>query len=142
MGAELESSNVRVTGCAASKQEWIGPPGIGMKVLAVDEARNSVDYLLKIGPGSNSGKHRHLCETYGYILEGTVINYTTGCEFNEGDFCYQPFGDVHVEGGGPEGAIIHVSLRGKNDTLVEFYDDDDQVCSKYKIADFVQMLST
>lgn len=60
----------------------------------------------------------------------------------QGDFLYQPYGDVHIEDGGTDGALIYVSLRGKSDTLLEFYDDDDQVCRKFTIADFVQLLPT
>ncbi len=141
MSAALESPKVLVTACEASKQEWADcAPGVQVKVLAVDEVRNSVEYLIKIDPGYHSGKHKHMCETYAYVLAGSLTNHTIECEFGPGDFCYQPFDDVHVEEAGSEGATLYVSLRGKTGTLIEFYDDEDQVCGKFAVNDFAQLL--
>jgi quercetin dioxygenase-like cupin family protein len=135
--AALEDPNVQVAAGRASETEWCDcAPGMQAKVLAVDEARNSVEYVIKMAPGCNPGKHRHLCETYAYVLEGKLINH----EFGPGDFCYQPHNDVHVEEVGEEGVTLYVSFRGVSETLVEFFGEDGEVCGKFAVSDFAQLL--
>ena len=126
----------------ASEQPWVEPmPGVEMKVLAVDEATNGVEYLLKLAPGYDSGRHRHNCETYVYVVEGSVVNETTGVAFAAGDFCYQPHGDDHVEKAGPEGALLLGSLRHGDEALIEFFDDGGQVVGQISAADYAAMVS-
>ena len=119
--AVLENLNVMVAAGRASEQDWCDcAPGMQMKVLSVDEARNSVEVVIRMEPGCNSGKHRHTCETFAYVLEGKITNETTGCEFGPGDFCYQPYDDTHVEIAGEDGVTLYASYRGTSNKLVEF----------------------
>lgn len=138
--AEKEVLNVKVTSCMASDQPWLAcSDEIGAKVLSVDEARHSVEFLFKIAAGYNSGLHRHTCETSILVLEGRVRNATTGVEFGPGDFCYQPNNDEHVEEFLEE-TIIFGSYRGDQDKLVEFFDDKGEICGEFKVSDFAAML--
>lgn len=142
MSAALENPNVMVIGGRASKQNWCDcAPGMQMKVLSVDEARNSVDFLIRLDPGCNSGKHRHTCETFAYVVQGTITNETTGCEFGPGDFCYQPLNDTHVEVAGDEGVTLYASYRGTTNKLVEFFGEDGKVSAQFTVADFAKMLA-
>ncbi len=128
---------------AASEQPWIEQmPGVQMKVLAVDEARNGVEYLLKLAPGYDSGRHRHNCETFVYVIEGSILNETTGVEFQAGDFCYQAHGDDHVEKAGSQGALILGSLRGGDEALIEFFDASGAVVGKVSVADYAALVSS
>ncbi len=138
----LSVSEVRIAGAEASELPWIQAGGVQLKVLAVDEGRKSVELLVKFEPGWNSGLHRHTCETYLFVVEGSVTNKTTGVEFGPGDFCYQPYGDEHVEEIGPEGAVILESLRGDDaGTVIEYLGESGTVAGKATFADFGQLLA-
>ena len=137
-----ESPEVRIAAGPASKQSWCAcAPGMQIKVLSVDLARNSVEAVIRMEPGCNTGKHRHTCETYAYVLEGRLVNETAGCEFGPGDFCYQAENDTHVEVAGAEGATVYLSYRGNRDELVEFYGEDGKVAATFGVADFASMMS-
>lgn len=134
-------TNVRVLPGAASQAPWLDcGPGIQLKILAVDEENHAVQYLARTGPGHNPGVHRHNADASIYILEGSVKNLTTGCEFGPGDFCFQPVGDVHEEEVGPEGVVTYVSQRGDSDLLIEFMDESGAVSESYCVSDFAKML--
>ena len=142
MAAVLQELNpIKVLSGAASQAAWINcGPGIQIKVLAVDLEHHSVQYLARTGPGHNPGIHRHNADASIFILEGSVKNLTTGCEFGPGDFCFQPIGDVHEEVVGPQGVVSYVSQRGDSDLLIEFMDKTGAVAEKYSVSDFARML--
>lgn len=132
---------VKVLSGAASKSPWIDcGPGIQIKVLAVDPVHHSVQYLARAGAGHNPGVHRHNADASIFILEGSVRNLTTGCEFGPGDFCFQPTGDVHEEVAGPQGVVSYISQRGDEDLLIEFMDESGAVGDRYTLSDFARML--
>ena len=138
--AVLEDRGVQVGKGMASQQDWITcTDDIAMKVLSVDEARNSVEFLFKIAAGYNSGMHRHTCETHLIVLEGKVVNRTTGCEFGPGDYCYQAYNDEHVEEFVEE-TIVYGSYRGDSEKLVEFLDENGAICGEFKVSDFAAAL--
>jgi len=137
---EKDIPSMQVTSCKASEQPWVAcNENVQAKVLSVDAARHSVEFMFKIAAGFKSGMHRHTCETSVLILEGRLKNHTTGVEFGPGDFCYQPFDDEHVEEFLEETTVFG-SYRGTKDTLVEFFDEDDNVTEEFKVSDFAAML--
>ena len=139
--AALEQPDVRVGSAMASEQGWLNcADEIQAKVLSVDEARHTVESLFKIAAGYRSGKHRHTCETHLFVLKGKVVNHAIGCEFGPGDYCYQPFNDEHDEEFVEE-TVVYASYRGNADKLVEFFDDDGNVCGEFKVSDFSAMLA-
>jgi quercetin dioxygenase-like cupin family protein len=134
--AVLEERGVQVAKGMASDQAWLKcTDDISMKVLSVDEARHSVEFLFKIAAGYESGRHKHTCETHVYVIQGKVLNQTTGCTFGPGDYCYQPYDDEHNEIFVEE-TIVYGSYRGDGDKLVEFYDENGEVCGEFKVSDF------
>ena len=138
--AVVEERGVQVAEGMISQNDWITcTDDIVMKVLSVDEERNSVEFLMKIAGGFNSGMHRHTCETSVLVLEGKVVNRTTGCEFGPGDYCYQPYNDEHVEEFLEE-TIVYGSYRGDSDKLVEFIDENGEICGEFKVSDFAAAL--
>ena len=138
--AEKEIPSVKVTSCMASEQPWLEcTEHVSAKVLSVDETRHAVEFLFKIAAGYDSGRHRHTCETSVYVLEGRIRNATTGVEFGPGDYCYQPYNDEHVEQF-LEDTIVFGIYRGDQDKLVEFFDENGDVCGEFKVSDFAAML--
>ena len=141
MAAALEESKVKVIAGSASSTPWANcGPGIEIKVLAIDEKHHSVQYLARTSADHNVGVHRNAADTNIYVLEGSIKNLTTGCEFGIGDFCFQPAGDVHEELVGPEGVTTYVSQRGDSDVLVEFMDKSGAVCDNFSLSDFANLL--
>jgi quercetin dioxygenase-like cupin family protein len=135
-----EIHSVKVTACKASEQPWAAcSDSVQAKVLSVDETRHAVEVLFKIAKGYKSERHRHMCETTAFVLEGKIRNETTGIEFGPGDFCYQPYNDEHVEHF-VEDTIVYATYRGDKDKLVEFYGDDGKVCGEFKVSDFTALL--
>lgn len=140
--AVMKESGVVVGKGMASEQEWVScTDDVSMKVLSVDEANHSVEFLFRIAAGYRSDRHRHTCETHVFVVQGKVVNETTGCTFGPGDYCYQPFDDEHVEFF-PEETIVYGSYRGNANKLVEFFDAQGNVCNEFKVTDFVAGLST
>ena len=138
--AEKEVQRVRVSACMASAQDWAScTDDIQAKVLTVDESRHSVEFLAKVAAGYRSGKHKHTCESSILVLQGRVRNETTGVEFGPGDFCYQPYNDIHDEHFLEE-TIVYVSYRGHDDKLVEFYDEHGKVREEFLLSEFGGML--
>ena len=134
--AVLEERGVQVAKGMASAQDWLKcTDEISMKVLSVDEARHSVEFLFKIAAGYTSLRHKHTCETHVMVIQGKVVNKTTGCTFGPGDYCYQGYNDEHVEEF-PEETIVYGSYRGDSEKLVEFYDEKGEVCGEFKVSDF------
>ena len=74
------------------------------------------------------------------VLSGKVKNETTGVTFGPGDYCYQPHDDEHVEAFVEE-TVVYGSYRGTSNKLVEFYDDDGNVCGEFTVADFSTMMN-
>ncbi len=139
---EVSQPNVRVIAGAASEAGWCDcGPGIQVKVLAIDPDNHSVEYLARTQAGHTTGLHRHYAEAYIFILQGSVTNATTGCEFKVGDFCYQPVGDVHEELTGPDGAMAYVSQRGSSDLMAEFMDEQGEVIARYTLSDFADIMN-
>lgn len=138
--AVAEDRGVEVASGAISANDWVTfTDEVKIKVLSVDEGRHSVEFLLKIAAGYNSGMHRHTCETHVLVLEGKVINHTNGCEFGPGDYCYQPYNDEHVEEFVEE-TTVYGSYRGDQDTIVEFLDESGEICGEFKVSDIASAL--
>ena len=125
-----------------------------IKILAIDEANNTVDFLLWLASDSGSGnsKHTHGGETYVYIIEGgySLTAFTnfddqdgTTIRYNKGDFVYQPKGQIHTEILGAEDTLLYVSNRGSNKGVIfERFDEEGNVAMTQKIADMSEMLKT
>lgn len=138
--AVMKDLGMQVPTGMASQREWVRcDENFEMKVLSVDHAQHAVELLVKIAAGYKSERHRHTCETHAFVLQGKIVNHTIGCTFGVGDYCFQPHNDEHVEEF-PEETIAYVSYRGKNDKLVEFFDESGAVCGEFKVSDFAAML--
>ena len=136
--AVLQEKEMKIGAGMASKQEWVQcDEHFAMKVLSVDEANHNVEALIKVKGPYRSGKHTHTCETHAFVLEGEIKNHTAGCTFGPGDYCYQGLNDEHDEEF-PEGdTVVYASYRGHQDTLVEFYGEDGEVCGLYTVSDYM-----
>ena len=84
---------------------------------AVLDAREDgrLEILVKWEANSYCHLHKHTAETSSVVLKGELhvsdFDVETGKETNKrirnvGDFVYKEAGDIHMEKGGPEGALV------------------------------------
>lgn len=122
---------------------WVPYPGLdGMfaSIFHVDEARNSVDFLLRFAPNTKSVIHEHLAFTHTFVVEGDHVIYEPDGTLREsrpvGHYAAGMGGESHDEGGGPNGAVIFYSVRGDSDRLFEIRDLAGNTLALLRTADF------
>lgn len=106
-----------------------------------------VDMLYRWAPNSYCHFHRHTAETTSTILEGELhvidVDPETGEELNTrirkaGDFAHKASGDVHMERGGPEGALVMFNLYAPDGVLAESLDRDGTVLATSRVEDILR----
>jgi len=120
--------------------EWVpveGAPGNYIKVLAVDEKRNRVDFLFKQDPHGEFPKHNHNCIAVAYTLGG-LWGYREGDELMfEGCFSYEPPGTIHTPYSTSEGMLVYASFQGVGkEPFLEILDADDRKVAELGIDFF------
>ena len=97
-----------------------------------------VELLYWWEPNSYCHFRRHTATTSSLVLKGELhvinIDPKTGEELGvkirpAGDFASKPPGDVHMERGGPEGALVFFSLYSEDGSLAETLASDGRVLS-------------
>ena len=90
-------------------------------------------------PNSYRHFHRHSADTTSLVLEGELhvidVDPETGAELSSrirkvGDYAHKGPGDVHMERGGPEGALVLFSLYAPDGLLAETLTKDGSVLSQ------------
>ncbi|MGI9323866.1 MAG: hypothetical protein ACR2PZ_01510 [Pseudomonadales bacterium] len=97
-------------------------------VLLRANSDGHVDLLYRWAPNSYCHFHRHAAQTTSTVLEGELhvidVDPSTGEELNlkvrkTGDYASKEPGDVHMERGGPEGALVLFNLYAPEGLLAE-----------------------
>ena len=99
-----------------------------------------LEILVKWEPNCYCHFHRHTAETSSLVLEGellvTDIDIETGKEIGQrvrvaGDFAHKQPGDVHMEQGGANGALVLFNIYAPSEEgkLVESLEEDGSVIS-------------
>ena len=98
-------------------------------------------------PNSYCHFHRHTANTPSLVLKGKLhvidVDLKTGKELGikirpVGDFASKEPGDVHMERGGPEGALVFFSLFTEDGSLAETLSQDGRVLSTSSIDPILQ----
>ena len=102
-------------------------------------ADGHVDFLYRWAPNSYCHFHRHSAHTTSLVLEGKLhvvdIDPESGAELSSrlrtaGEYAHKAPGDVHMERGGPEGALVLFSLYAPDGLLAESMAKDGTVLSQ------------
>lgn len=114
-GVLLDRDGVLVA--TSSGMDWSeGPlPGIWLKRLFEDDARERYTALVKMGPGVRYPSHRHAAAEELFLLDGELI--VEGLRMVPGDYCRGEPGSVHGEVYSETGAIFIV-MASKRDELL------------------------
>ena len=99
-------------------------------ILDIDDAGH-ISVLYRWDPECFCHFHRHLCATTSLVLEGElhVKTFENGELIDTtirrvGDYTKKPHGDVHMEQGGPDGALVLFELYAPDGELTEQLDKD------------------
>ncbi|NNE56522.1 MAG: hypothetical protein HKN36_00285 [Hellea sp.] len=121
-----------------------GVEGLEICVLDVDLARQIADAVFRFAPDKMIANHRHVSQTNMLILSGELIIYEDDGSVRDrrtaGNYYRGKRDDSHLEGGGPDGAIVFYSVRGHgDDTIIEILGEGDIVLGKLTFADVKAM---
>ncbi|MEM7543696.1 MAG: hypothetical protein AAF384_19225 [Pseudomonadota bacterium] len=106
--------------------------GLAYTILDVDVDRRTADVMFKFEPNRTCFYHRHVAASTGIVVAGIhhvyEIDEDTGEKIHHekpvGSFTKKPGGDVHIEGGGPEGCTVFMHMEADTDLMYEVLDDD------------------
>ena len=116
-------------------------------VIAVDEANEIADFMLRFEPGERIFLHRHRAHTNTIVVQGEHRIYEPGGPLKEvrplGSFTSAPAADEpHAEGGGGDGAVVIYNTRGSAGGVVfDVLDDAQNVVGTLSVADLAALFA-
>ncbi len=122
-----------------------GPAGLSFWVLDVNQPRQHVDILFKLDPLARCVPHCHVGPTNTLVVDGEHRTYTkTGDDWSldqvrpPGTFVTHDGDSTHIEEGGPDGAIVLLSMQAVDGVIWEVLDDTGAVAEATTVDDFVR----
>ncbi len=117
-----------------------GVAGLEVCVFDIDAQRQIVDAVFRFPANQKVALHRHVSQTNMLILSGELIMYeddgSVRSRRQAGQYFTGAKNDAHLEGGGPEGAVVFYSVRGHGDpAMIELLDKDYNVIGELTFAD-------
>lgn len=137
--AEKDLDWFRITGT----KRFDYPIDYYVAVLDVDAATGRIDFLSRWESNCYCHYHRHLGETSLVVLEGehnvveTRDNETIHKKRTPGFSATNPGGDIHMEYGGPEGALVFFRCMAVDGKLFDVLDKDGNVLNTATVEDFL-----
>ena len=114
-------------------------------MLDVDVPQRIVDFLGKFAANQRIFLHRHLAPTTTLVLQGEHRMYEPTGKIKEvhsaGSYTSHPADDTHRDGAAAQDAVVYYSVRGKDGTLFEIFDDNLNVIMTLGIDDFISALN-
>lgn len=121
-------------------RELAGFKHMMVSIFFVDEEKNRVDLIIKFDPNEKVLLHRHLADTNTFVIAGDHVIYEPDGQVREvrpvGRYTFGTGRDAHDEGGGPDGCILHYSVRGDTDALFDMLDANMNVVATLRTSDF------
>ena len=114
-------------------------------VLGGNPKTGVLDMLVRFPPGGHCPRHRHVAPTSTLVLEGEQHLWDVlpdGAPRHRvrraGDYALSDGNDLHVEGGGPQGGLIYLSLHARDGHLFDVVDRQGNVLSKSTIESLLR----
>ena len=129
----------------ASTVKWIQFPGFAglyYNVLEVDDNDRLVQMLMKFEPGVSCVPHRHIGPVKTLVLEGEHLIYKVDDPEKRvdpraaGTYPSHDGDESHIEAGGPDGAVILLSMTPVEGNIWETYDHELRVDRISTVEDF------
>ena len=103
-------------------------------ILGSDRETGKLDMLIRFGPNGYCGRHRHIGPTTTLVIEGEQHLYVHAEDGSvehrvrkAGEHALSLGGDVHLEGGGPEGGLVLLSMMSRDGHLFDQLDEEGNV---------------
>lgn len=121
-----------------------GVEGLDVCVFDVDLDRQIIEAAFRFPVNDTVALHRHVSQTNMLILAGELIIYEDDGSIRDrrtaGHYYTGKTNDVHVEGGGPNGAIVFYSVRGHGDPrVIDLLDENHDVLGSLTFEDVVAL---
>ena len=125
---------------------FAGIEGFVVRILDVDLERRTVDFVIKFERDTRVLVHRHLALTHTFVLKGDHVIYEPNGLLREsrsvGSYTVSTVtGDIHSEGGGPNGCTLLYSVRGDDHPMFDVLDDELKVVSQLGLEEFQQLFA-
>ena len=127
---------------------FLGFEGLYYWVLDVDDDRLMVDMLMRFEPHAKCVPHCHVGPTRTLVIEGEhrIFAPDSAKEVLEharpaGSFARNSGDETHIEGGGPDGAVILLSMTAKDGTVYKIFNEDLTLDRIITLADFKRGLA-
>ena len=111
---------------AITRRPFTGYDGLSFWVLGVNETRQKVDLFFRLAPGARCPAHRHVGPTDTLVVEGVQKTWAwRGGDWEldqvrpPGTFASNEGDHLHSEEGGPEGAILLLSMTAVDGVIWE-----------------------
>ena len=106
LGSEVAGFVIR----RAGRDDWreSGVPGVRMRILFHDPARNILTRLIRVDPGVTVPEHPHDADEECYVLTGDFQSH--GTTFYAGDYLRCPAGSHHPASSSEHGCLLLVTL--------------------------------
>lgn len=120
------------------------PIDYSIAVLDVQPATGRIDFVAKWAPHAYCHFHRHNTATTIAVLEGEhhVVEETATETVHKtrkpGHMAHNPTGDVHMEYGGPEGAVVFFAMQTSDGRLFDVLDRKGNVLRAVTLDDFAK----
>ena len=106
--------------------------GLAYTILDVDVERRTADVMFRFDPDTSCFYHRHVAASSAIVVAGEhrvfEVDEATGEETLSvkpvGTFTRKEGGDVHIEGGGPEGCTVFMHMEAETDRMYDVLEDD------------------
>lgn len=114
--------------------EYDYPIEFDVAVLGSQPDHGTLDLLVRFAPNSHCHFHRHVAVTRTLVLQGEHHVFDVGSNGETvhkikpaGTYSQSPSGEIHMERGGEEGAIVLFNLHSPTGVLFETLDADHNV---------------
>ena len=114
-----------------------------LAVLGGNVAEGRCDFLVKWEPDAYCHFHRHIGATTTLVLEGEHHVVESGPTETVhkirkvGHFARNDGGDVHMEYGGPDGAVVFFSMQSDDGRLFDIIDKENTVVATTTVEDLL-----
>ena len=119
-----------------------GFDGLYYWVLTVNRDTAVVDMLMRFDPNAQCVPHRHVGPTRTLVIEGEHILFEPGDGTIElsrkvaGQLGENTGDESHIEGGGPAGAVILLTMTAIDGVVYEIFDDALELERTISLDDF------
>ncbi len=125
--------------------EFDYPIEYDVAVLGSQPDHGSLDLLVRFAPHSHCHFHRHVAATRTLVLQGEHHVFDVEPDGGTvhkvkpaGTYGQSPGGEVHMERGGPDGAIVLFALHSPTGVLFESLDRDHNIMATSTIESMAE----